>query len=59
MKSGRKYVPLTQGNGLNPNHDGSSTERDVPHELGVLRNKSISRERKQLTLPFHRILMQN
>ena len=25
-----KYEPLTQGHGLNPNHDGSCTERDVP-----------------------------
>ena len=41
--------PLTQGNGLNPNHDGSSTERDVPNEFCVLRNKSLSRERKQPT----------
>ena len=49
MKSSRKYVPLTQGNGLNPNHDRSSTERDVPHEFGFLRNKLNSRGRKQLT----------
>ena len=32
LKSSRKYEPLTQGNGLNPNHDGSSTERDVPKQ---------------------------
>ena len=33
--SSRKYEPLTQGDGLNPNHDGSSTERDVPNEFCV------------------------
>ena len=33
--------------GLNPNHDGFSTERDVPNEFCVLPNKSLSRERKQ------------
>ena len=49
LKSSRKYEPLTQGNGLNPNHDASSAERDVPNENCVLRNKSLSRERKQLT----------
>ena len=49
-KSGRKYEPLTQGNGLNPNHDLSSTERDVPNDFCVLRNKSLSRKRKQPTL---------
>ena len=27
-----KYESLTQGNRLNPNHDGSSTERDVPKQ---------------------------
>ena len=32
LKSSRKHVPLTQGSGLNPNHDGSSTERDVPKQ---------------------------
>ena len=42
-----KYEPLTQGNGLNPNHDGSSMERDVPNDVCVLRNKPLSRERKQ------------
>ena len=36
-----KYEPLTQGNGLHPNHDGSSTERDVPNEFCVLRNKPL------------------
>ena len=36
-------------NGLNPNHDGSSTERDEPNEFSVLRNKFHSRERKQPT----------
>ena len=49
LKSSRKYERLTQGNGLSPSHDGSSTERDVPNEFCVLRNKSFSRERKQLT----------
>ena len=49
LKSSRKYEPLTQGDGLNPNHDGSSTERDVPNEFCALRNKSLSRERKQAT----------
>ena len=29
LKSSLKFEPLTQGNGLNPNHDGSSTERDA------------------------------
>ena len=47
--SSRKYEPLRPGNGLNPNHDGCSTERDVPKEFCVLRNKSFSRERKQPT----------
>ena len=47
LKSSRKYVPLTQGNGLNPHHDGSNTERDVPNEFCVLRNKSLSRERDE------------
>ena len=32
LKSSRKYEPLTQGNGLNPNYDGSSTERDEPKQ---------------------------
>ena len=44
-----KYESLTQGNRLNPNHDGSSTERDVPNEFCVLRNRSLSRVRKQPT----------
>ena len=39
-----KYEPLTQGNGLNPNYDGSSTVRDVP--------KHISHVRVQCTLNF-------
>ena len=43
LKSSRKYEPLTQGNGLNPHHDGSSTERDEPNEFCVLRNKLLSR----------------
>ena len=59
LKSSRKYEPLTQGNGLNPNHDGSSTEGDVPNEFCVLRNKPLSRERKQPTFfcPFTRVNM--
>ena len=39
-----KCEPLTQGNGLNPNHDGSRTERDAP--------KQSSRVRVQCTLIF-------
>ena len=27
-----KHEPLTRGNRLNPNHNGSSTERDVPKQ---------------------------
>ena len=49
LKSSRKYEPLTHGDGLNPNHDRSSTEHDVPNEFCVLRNKPLSRERKQPT----------
>ena len=37
-------------NGLKPNNDGSSTERDEPKEFFVLRNKFHSRERKQPTI---------
>ena len=32
-----KYEPLTQGKGPNPNHDGSSTERDVPKQSSHVR----------------------
>ena len=32
-----KYAPLTQGNDLNPNHDGSSSERDVPKQSSHVR----------------------
>ena len=39
-----EYEPLTQGNGLNPNNDGSRTERDVP--------KQSSHVRYQCTLNF-------
>ena len=42
-----KYEPLTRGDGLNPNHDGFST--DLQNEFCVLSNKSLSRERKQPT----------
>ena len=42
------YESLTQGNHLNPNHDGSSAERDVPNDF-CMRNKSLSRGRKQPT----------
>ena len=49
MKPSGTYEPLTQGDGLNPNHDGSSTERYVPNEFCVLRNEPLSRERKQPT----------
>ena len=49
-RDSRKYEPLTQGDGLNPNHDGSSEERDVLNEFCVLRNKPLSRDRKQPTL---------
>ena len=49
LKSSRKYEPLTRGDGLIPNHDGFSAERDVPNEFCVLCNKPLSREREQLT----------
>ncbi len=32
-----KYEPLTHENGLNHNHDGSSTERDVPKQSSHVR----------------------
>ena len=49
LESSANHDPLTQGDGLNANHDGSSTERDVPNELCAFRNKSLSRELKQPT----------
>ena len=33
------YEPLTQGNGVNPNHNGSITERDVPKQSSHVREK--------------------
>ena len=55
LKSSRKYEPVTQETGLNPNHDGPSTERVVPNQSSLVKyakqtpqqHESLSRERKQ------------
>ena len=47
LKSSRKYQPLTQGCGLNPHHDGSSTERDEPNEFLCVAQRHIILKRAQ------------